>query len=646
MLKTQFHAALFCTLAILVGCNGSSSSSSSGTGVSGTGASGGTDITGAGGGEVASKVEHPEGDAGVSAEDGGPGFTGEGWETAMPEALGDPRARKGGNVISAIYSWPDNLRMYGSRSNTQLNYLVRDMCYETLVGMDANTLDFIPGLASHWKVAEDNMTFTFRINPKAHWSDGEPVTSEDFVATYRLLNDDTLEDPMTKAMIADKFEEPVAKSKYILEVVCKVKHWRNFISFVSMIPLPAHQIGGMTGAEYLEKFNFDYTATTGPYIVHKQDIKTDESVTLTRRDDYWNADDPSIKGLYNFKRVRFVVVRDHRLAFDKAVKGELDFHPVYTSKWWVEDLDPEKVEAVKNGLVVRRKVFTKFPKSFQGEAFNLRMPIFQDVRVRKALAHLHDRKTLLEKFMYNEYEALKSYYPGSDSENLDNELVEYDPQQAADLLAEAGWTERGPDGILIKGDDRFSVTIQYGSQGFEKYFTIYKEAAKKVGVEINLQLLDPQTRWANAMDHKFEISSSAWGAILFPNPLTSWHSSQANDTGSNNYIGFANEKVDALIDQYDQEFDLSKRNDILRQIDGEIFKLHPYFLDWYLPNERMFYWNKFGMPDTVLRKYDEWDDVYTLWWIDPEKDKKLKEARKSGGSMPLQEMIVKPWDGE
>ncbi len=148
------------------------------------------------------------------------------------------------------------------------------------------------------------------------------------------------------------------------------------------------------------------------------------------------------------------------------------------------------------------------------------------------------------------------------------------------------------------------------------------------------------------MDHKFELTSQPWGAILFPNPLTSWHSSQADDKGSNNFVGFANEKVDALIEQYDQEFELSKRNELLRQIDGEVFKQHPYVLDWYLPNERVLYWNKFGMPDTVYRKYDEWDDAFALWWVDPEKEKQMKEARKSGGSMPLQKIVVKPWDDE
>lgn len=602
----RLYTLAACLLAAGVGCTSSTSSSST--------SSGGSNTSDSGSGAPAVSVMHADGDPSVSAEDGGPGFTGEGWETAEPKPLGDPRAKKGGNIITAIYSWPDNLRMYGSRSNTQLNYLVRDMSYETLVNMDPNTLEFIPGLASHWKTSDDKMTFTFRINPKAHWSDGKPITSEDVIATYRLLADDTLEDPMTKAMIADKFEAPVAKSKYIVEVTSKVKHWRNFITISGMILLPAHQVGDITGKDYLDKFNFEYTATSGPYIVHKNDIKTDESVTLTRRDDYWNADDPSLKGLYNFNRIRFVVVRDHRLAFDKAVKGELDFHPVYTSQWWVEDLDPESVDAVKKGLIVRRKVYTKYPKGFAGQGFNLRMPIFQDVRVRKALAHLWDTETLLEKFMYNEYEPLKSYYPGSDAENADNEPVKYDPQKAVDLLTEAGWTERGSDGILNKDGERFSVTIQYGTQGFEKYFTIYKESAKKAGVEVKLQLLDRETRWSNAMDHKFEITSQPWGAILFPNPVTSWHSSQANDTGSNNFIGFGNEKIDALIDQYDAEFDLSKRTELLRQLDAEVYNLHPYILDWYLPNERMFYWNKFGMPDTILRKYDEWDDVFALWW--------------------------------
>lgn len=588
-----------------------------------------------------SNVEFPEGDPDVSAEDGGAGFTGEGWETAESEPIGDPRAVKGGAMLSHILTWPDNLRMYGTKANTQFNYLVRDMMYESLLSLDPRNLNFRQGLASHWKISDDKMTFTFRINPKAHWSDGKPVVADDVIATYRLINDDTLVDPMSKASICEKMEEPVAKSKYIVEVKCKSKDWRNFITMAGMILLPAHEVGDLTGEQYLKQYNFKYTAVTGPYIVNDEDIKTDESITITRRKDYWAKDDPGNVGLFNIDKIRFLVIRDNRLAFEKALKGELDFYAVYTAKWWVEDLGEN--DALKKGHLIRQKVYTKYPKGFQGPAFNMRRPPLDDVRIRKAIAHLYDRKTMIKKFAYDEYLPLKSYYPSSDAENHDNELIEYDPQTAAKLLDEAGWKERGADGIRLKDGKRLSITMIYRSQFFEKYLTVLKEACEQAGVEINLQLMDPQAAWANMQDRKFEMISAAWGAILFPNPRTNYFSTLSDEKGSNNIPGYESEEIDNIIVEYEKEFDYEKRVELLRSLDAELYKIHGYMLDWYSPSERIMYWNRFGTPETVLLKFHEWDDAFALWWIDPEKDKALKAAKKSGENLEAPEEEIKPW---
>ncbi len=603
--------------------------------------SGGSGSSGSGSGNAKVKVEFPEGDVSVTPEDGGPGFDDEGWATNEVEPIGDPRAIKGGAMLSSIPTWPDNLRMYGTRSNTYLNYLVRDLCYESLLKLDPRTLDFLPSLASHWKISDDKMTFTFRIDPRAHWSDGKPVVADDVIATYRLLADDTLVAPMSKATIVDKMEEPVAKSKYIVEIKAKVKDWRNFISIGGMILLPAHEIGDITGEKYLDEYNFKYTAFTGPYEVRQEDVKSDQSITITRRSDYWGASDPVNKYINNIDKIRFVIVRDRRLAFDKLCKGELDFNVVYTAKWWVDDLGP--MPAVEKGHLVRQKVYTKYPQGFQGAALNMRDPPLNDLRVRLALAHLYDRTTMLDKFAYNEYVQLSSYFPGSDGENQENQLVAYDPEKAVQLLSDAGWTERGPDGILVKDGKRLSIKYHYMSPVFEKYLTVFKEACKQAGVEVNLERLDPATRWSNMQDRKFQMTSAPWGAILFPNPRTSWHSSQSEKTGSNNVTGLKSDEADRLIEAYDAEFDKDKRNELLRQLDAEIFRHHPYVLDWYAPSQRLLYWNKFGTPDTVLLKYHEWDDVFSLWWVDPEKKKLLEDAEQTGAKLEIPEAEVKPW---
>ncbi len=572
--------------------------------------------------------------------DGGASFKGVGWTTANPGPLGDPKAVRGGTMLTNMPDWPENLRVYGIASNTYLNSIVEGLCYESLLSMNPNTLEFVPSLASHWKISDDKLRFSFRLDPRAKWSDGSPVTTADVMATFNLIMDETLQEPMARELLS-RFK-PVAKSPYLLEVECKEKHWRNFITFTGFKILPAKDIGKITGKEYLDQFNFKYTLTCGPYIVDPKDVKQNESLTITRRKDYWGDALPQNKGLYNVDKIRFVVIRDDRLAFDKACKGELDFYVVYTAKWWVEDLP--KTESVTKGHLVRRKVYTKYPAGFQGLACNMRTRPLDDVRVRKALAHLFDRKTMLEKFAYNEYDRLKSYFPGSNAENQDNKMVEFDQKQASELLADAGWKERGSDGILIKEGNRLSLTINYDTPFLEKYFTTWKEDCKKVGVEIKLSQITHETQWQNAQERKFEITTMAWALILFPEPRTSYHSKMADQKGSNNIVGLANSEADKLIEQYDQEYDLTKRTELLRKLDGVIFNDHPYVMNWYLPCERFVYWNKFGMPDTCLHKFEDWRGVFASWWVDPDLKRELDAAKKSGKAMKAPPIEVKPWD--
>src|SRR5215207_3226889 len=142
----------------------------------------------------------PNADAGadpnVSADQGGKGFTGQGWETNTSfELLGDPRAAKGGSVHDALADFPGTLRTEGPESNSAFNYGVTTMVYERLLDIDASTLNFIPQLATHWQISPDKLTYRFRLNPNARFSDGTPVTADDVVASYDFVMDKTLQDP-------------------------------------------------------------------------------------------------------------------------------------------------------------------------------------------------------------------------------------------------------------------------------------------------------------------------------------------------------------------------------------------------------------------------------------------------------------------
>jgi len=136
----------------------------------------------------------PDADSGadpsVPAAQGGRGFTGEGWQTNTDyDLIGDPRAVKGGVLRQGMMTdFPGTFRYYGPNI-TEWNLSLYELAYESLLYLHPTTLEYIPGLATHWQIADDRRTFRFRINPNARWADGMPVTSDDVVATWRLSVD-------------------------------------------------------------------------------------------------------------------------------------------------------------------------------------------------------------------------------------------------------------------------------------------------------------------------------------------------------------------------------------------------------------------------------------------------------------------------
>ena len=138
----------------------------------------------------------------TSKDDGGFGFeeiaTSLGWETSENIKTGDPRAVKGGSLtMLGGAEFPRTFRDIGVDTRHQINSLMSALQYEPLLSFDYEDLEYKPNLATHWKIESDSLTFRFRIDPNAKWSDGKDITSNDVVAYLRLILDPGHEDPNT-----------------------------------------------------------------------------------------------------------------------------------------------------------------------------------------------------------------------------------------------------------------------------------------------------------------------------------------------------------------------------------------------------------------------------------------------------------------
>ena len=567
------------------------------------------------------------------------------WMTNKDAApLGSPNAKKGGELRIMIQQFLPTLREHGPSANLVTITDIYGLTHEPLLSLHHETRDWVPVVGSHWRVSDDKMTFWFKIDERAKFSNGKSVTADDVIATFEMLTNPDIKDHATEQLFNKYYEKPVAEAKDIVRVKAKVLSWRAMLYFAASMKIYPAADARIPGNVYLDEYNWKQPPGTGPYIIQdpSKDLKDEVSVTLTRRDDYWAADDPGNKGLYNFGKLHFVVVRDRTLAFEKLKAGELDYYVVNRAQRWVEECN---FPAVQNGWVQKRKVYNEQPQSFSGYMFNMREKPFDDKNVRLAFAYAYNRERLFDKLFFNQYEFLDSYYPASVWGNPNNRKIRYNPSRAERLLDRAGYTKRNKEGTRVheKTGAALEFEFEYGFKESERIHRVVAEDLAKVGIRMTLKQVDYNSLIKRIGERKFKLHFQSWRGIAYPNPITSWNSDLANKTDNNNLTGFANKEVDELMAEYDRTFDKARQIENMQRIDSIIFKEYTTALAWYAPFERLVYWNRYGMSDNVLSRFTDQRLIWSAWYLDPEKSRKLDAAIKSNSKLPIGETVVDPW---
>ena len=153
-----------------------------------------------------------------------------------------------------------------------------------------------------------------------------------------------------------------------------------------------------------------------------------------------------------------------------------------------------------------------------------------------------------EKFMYNQYFLLNSFYPDlyPNNVNPEREVTPYDPEKARKLLADAGW-KVNQLGKLEKDGQVFEITFLSAAEDF-RHLNLYIEDLKSVGIEAKIEKINRSTLTKRIDNFEFEIFWTAWGASRLRDPESSWYSSTASQKASQNYTGVEDEEIDRLIE--------------------------------------------------------------------------------------------------
>jgi oligopeptide transport system substrate-binding protein len=409
----------------------------------------------------------------------------------------------------------------------------------------------IPGVAKSWETSADKLTWTFHLRDET-WSDGQPVTADDFVYAWRRILD-----PKTAAAYA-YYLYPIKNAKDVNTgkqpgtalgiaapdahtVVITLEHplpfLPEFLTHQTTFPLPKHVVEAK-GQDWAKPGNY---VSNGAYVL-KEWVSNDH-VTLTKNPKFYDVANVKVDV------VNYYPTSDADAALKRLRAGELDTQdpiPVQQIDWLRANM--------KDELRITPALTTFYL------VFNLTKRPLQDIHVREALTLAYDRETMAEKVMrlgqvpaYNIVPPGTANYPGGVAMKFKDMSYAERLAKAQSLMREAGY---GPDHMLVLNYATANST--YAKPGIAPLQQMWRQAY----VDLKIVLSDVQINYQKLQEGDYEVGNAAWVAD-FNDPSN--FLDLLRKGGGNNYGRYDNPKYDALLDQAQNEIDLEKRGKILAE---------------------------------------------------------------------------------
>ncbi|MEO1491745.1 MAG: extracellular solute-binding protein [Pseudomonadota bacterium] len=562
----------------------------------------------------------------------------------------NPSAPKGGTWSTGYGNVTfDSFNPFILKGNSAIG--VNGLIFDSLMTGSGDEADAMYGLiAESAELPEDRAWVAFNLRPEARFHDGSPITSEDVVFTYNIL-----------------IEKGHPSYRVLLSPVQSVKAegpGRVVFTFdpdAAKRDLPMLVAGlSILSKAYYDTVDFAESSLTpplgnGPYKIGK--FEQGARVVFDRVEDYWAADLPVNVGRHNFDQVRFEYFRDRSAAFEGLKGGTFLFNEEFWSKFWATAYTPENFPAIARGDVVTDTIPDERPAGSQGFWFNMRRKKFEDIRVREAIGLAFDFEWSNQRLFYNLYTRTDSFFEGGPmqaegppspgelailekfADKLPPEVLSgpaFVPpvtdgsgrnrrnlRKAAKLLDEAGYTVvdkvRQKDGVPLE----FEFLI--GSQGFARIAQPMVQSLEKIGINASLREVDPAQYKKRTDDFDYDIVVDRKSMSLTPGVelRNYFHSSSANSQGSQNTAGIEDPVVDELLDLIERAENREALTSAVKALDRVLRAQHYWIPQWSKGSHTIAYWDLYDRPETKP-KYQR--GVIDTWWVDAEKEAKLKAA--------------------
>src|SRR5690349_13714661 len=320
----------------------------------------------------------------------------------------NPDAPKGGRLVWGVLGTFDSLNPMIVKGipvqqvrpyNFERGYVI-----ESLMARGENEPFTLYGLLAKTVETDDERSFvTFRLDPRARFADGKPVTADDVLFSWVLLRDQGRPNHR-------QYYSKVAKAEAVDPLTVRFDFGgandRELPLILGLMPvLPRHAVDPAT----FEETTMTGPLGSGPYRVTA--VKPGASVTLTRNPDYWGRDLPVNRGLWNFDEIRLDFYRESNGQFEAFKRGLYDFRVEQEPLRWHDGYD---FPAARNGELIRETIKTGMPQPSEFLVFNTRRPVFADIRVRQALTLLFDFEWINRNYFFGLYARSAGFFAGSE----------------------------------------------------------------------------------------------------------------------------------------------------------------------------------------------------------------------------------------
>lgn len=571
------------------------------------------------------------------------------WENGseLPE-MGSPDAKKGGTEYRALQDFPRTLRTIGPDSNGGFRGMLLDDTTPTLGIRHREYFDYVPGLANAWARSEDGKTYYIKLDPKATYSDGVPVTVDDYMFMFWFYRSSYVTAPWYNNYYSTMFTNISRYDDYTMSISITAPKPDGEARVLGLQPRPRHFFKEV-GEDFVDRYQWRFAPTTGPYVIKDGDLKKGRSITMTRNPEWWAKDKKHWRYRFNADKLRFTVIRDTEKIFEAFRRGDLDQSGLNLAEYWYEKL-PNDAPEVAAGYIKKAVFYNQRPRPTYGLWMNTDRPLLDNRDVRLGINHASNWQLVIDKFFRGDYARMRTEHDGfGEFTHPTLTAREFDIEKAQDYFARAGFKQRGPDGILVNdAGQRLSFTLSSGYQSLKDILTILKEEAAKAGLEFRIEVLDGTASWKKVQEKQHDIHFAAFGVFLemYPRYWEHYHSDNAYDqafledgsvnpdrkikTQTNNLESFAIEEMDKMIEAYRASDDKQEMVELAHAMSEMHYEHASFVPGFYQGFFRVGYWRWVQYPQEFSYKHTQGATEMFVHWIDEDIKKETLEARKTG----------------